>query len=122
MHQSTFLALALVVSCDQSLVDQFPQAGAPGSTSPTSTSPSSPPAAKQSGHGRCGYIGYGDDVGYDTFKANADAFDVIHPDWYKIDTDGLTVTPLRGANDARVLDTAHEHGIPVIPLVAGVDD
>jgi spore germination protein YaaH len=116
MPHSALVSLLLVVSCDQGL-DPL---GTPSDTSGAGGTQTT--SAALSSHGRCGYIGYGDNAGYDAFKANAGSFDVIHPDWFKIDSDGVTVTPLRGMNDARVIQTAHDHGIPVIPLVAGVDD
>ena len=53
--------------------------------------------------------------------AHADFFQAIHPLWYEL-ADGGAVRALPGADDARVLDAAHAHGVLVIPLVAAVHD
>src|SRR5262245_66661780 len=53
------------------------------------TQPDAPPAGPR--HARCGWIGPGDSSGVQTFVANATYFDVVHPAWYAINSDGITV-------------------------------
>jgi spore germination protein YaaH len=74
-------------------------------------------------HARCGWLGADDTAGYAVFAAHAAFFDVVHPDWYKLDTNDLvSVDALTGEGDATVLDAAAANGVKVWPLVAGVDD
>lgn len=73
-------------------------------------------------HTHCGYLGYSDARGLQTFADNVAFFDVIHPDWYSVDVDGIHLVPYRGANDSHVFQIAQGAGIRVIPMIAGVDD
>jgi hypothetical protein len=91
-------------------------AGDAGTSGDASTSP-------RAAHARCGWLGADDTAGYAVFAANAVFFDVIHPDWYKLDTSDLvSVDPLTGEGDATVLDAAAANHVQMWPLVAGVDD
>jgi len=98
---------------------------APATVSSPASTPDAPPVATAPAaarHARCGYIGYGEEAGYQTFIANANFFDAIHPDWYALSSDAVSLTPLRGVNDSRVLQAARSAGVRVIPLIASVDD
>jgi spore germination protein YaaH len=91
--------------------------GDAGTTGDASSPP--PPAAA---HARCGWLGADDTAGYAVFAAHAAFFDVIHPDWYKLDTTDLqSVDALVGEGDATVLDAAAANHVTVWPLVAGVE-
>ena len=73
-------------------------------------------------HRRCGWIGAGETWGYAAFAARADFYDAIHPDWYVLGTDAVSIRTLSGADDATVLNAAAANQVDVWPLVAGVDD
>ncbi|MBI5479309.1 MAG: hypothetical protein HY906_10660 [Deltaproteobacteria bacterium] len=73
-------------------------------------------------HARCGWIGAGDTAGYAAFAARPSFYDVIHPDWYALGTDSVSVRRLTGADDSTVLAAAAASQVQVWPLVAGVDD
>src|SRR5581483_7414400 len=92
--------------------------GAVGSGGGTSTGTPGSHAA----HKRCGWIG-GDAPadGLASFQANPDYFDAIHPVWFDLNPDG-SIKPNRYADDAGVTETAHAHGVLLIPLVNGADD
>ena len=49
-----------------------------------------------------------------SFLAHADKIDVLVPAWYHVDLNGL----LTGDADPLVLDTARQHHVPVMPIVA----
>jgi spore germination protein YaaH len=48
-----------------------------------------------------------------SFLAHADKIDVISPNWYSVDSNGL----LSGGPNALVLETARQHHVAVMPLV-----
>ena len=73
-------------------------------------------------HARCGWIGAGDANGYATFVAHAAWFDAIHPDWWAIASDAVSLRVTGGTDDPGLLAAAAAHHVAVIPLVAGVDD
>lgn len=91
----------------------------PDPTAPPPEQPTPPPAPR---HRRCGWIGFGDSVGYAAFAANVSFYDVIHPDWYFVADDSVTFTPRRGVDDATLLKAAKNAAVPVVPLIAAVDD
>jgi len=98
----------------------------PDPTPPDTTPPETPPPVETAPpaprHRRCGWIGFGDSIGYAAFAANVSFYDVIHPDWYSVADDSVTFAPRRGVDDARVLGAAKNAGVPVVPLIAAVDD
>src|SRR5262249_39728309 len=77
-----------------------------------------PPAAR---HARCGWFAPWESVGVQTFIANASFFDVVHPDWYYIASDAVSLTAIAGADDPQVLQAAAAQGVRIGPLVSGVD-
>jgi spore germination protein YaaH len=107
VRSGPMLSLMMFVSCDPGLLDQLGQ----GSPSATST---------HHAHARCGYIA--EYIGYDAFAANASSYDVIHPQWYKIASDSVSVAPLKLVDDSRVVTNAQSYGVALMPMVAGVDD
>jgi spore germination protein YaaH len=65
----------------------------------------------------CGWIG-GDMLqpGIDTFVANPDQFDVVHPIWFTLD-DGGNPLPNQLVDNAQVIATAKAHQVGLVPLV-----
>lgn len=78
-------------------------------------------AAPQLDHTRCGWIGPADDAGAAQFAAHADWFSWVHPDWYAMGTDGVSLRTLTGADSPVVLQAAAAHGVRVAPMIAGAD-
>jgi spore germination protein YaaH len=73
-------------------------------------------------HSRCGWIGAQERaIGVATFVPNAAFFDAVHPMWYELGADSVSVTTLRGANDPEVIAAADASGVQLIPMVAGVE-
>ena len=102
--------------------DAAPSVDAPIGSNPDGSMPmpdGAPPALR---HARCGWIGPGESWGVATFVANATYFDVVHPSWYAINSDGITLRAIAGADDAQVLAAAAANNVRVWPLVAGVDN
>ena len=52
-----------------------------------------------------------------SFLAHADKIDLLVPAWYGVDGDGL----VSGGPNPLVLETAKQHHVPVMPLVANGD-
>src|SRR5271168_5499538 len=52
-----------------------------------------------------------------SFLAHADKIDLLVPAWYGVDADGL----LSGGPNPLVLETAKQHHVPVMPIVANGD-
>ncbi len=52
-----------------------------------------------------------------SFLAHADKIDILVPAWYGVDADGL----VSGGPNPMVLETARQHHVPVMPLVANGD-
>jgi spore germination protein YaaH len=52
-----------------------------------------------------------------SFLAHADKVDILVPAWYTVDATGL----VSGGPNPLVLQTAKEHHVPVMPIVAGAD-
>jgi spore germination protein YaaH len=52
-----------------------------------------------------------------SFLAHADKIDILVPAWYGVDTDGL----LSGGANPLVMETAKQHHVPVMPIVANGD-
>src|SRR5579883_2591050 len=110
-----------------------PAGGAPGAASAGAPTPAgtasgsgsstggAAPAAPR-GHQRCGWIGPGDTAGAQTFAAHAEWFDAIHPDWYALNADGVSVRALQGADDPTVVQAAQAHHVVLMPLIAAVED
>ena len=94
----------------------------PASSSPTATPGPGPSPARAAGHRRCGWIGGGDSAGADAFVAHADWYDAIHPDWYALDGDGVSLRPVSGDDGAALVSAARAHGVKLIPLVTAVED
>src|SRR5271169_2602111 len=49
-----------------------------------------------------------------SFLAHADKIDLLVPAWYSVDSDGL----VSGGPNPIVLETARQHHVPVMPIVA----
>src|SRR5580700_7245877 len=52
-----------------------------------------------------------------SFLAHADKIDLLVPAWYGVDADGL----LSGGANPLVMETAKQHHVPVMPIVANGD-
>src|SRR5271165_1742133 len=52
-----------------------------------------------------------------SFLAHADKIDLLVPAWYGVDADGL----VSGGPNPLILETAKQHHVPVMPLVANGD-
>ena len=52
-----------------------------------------------------------------SFSAHADKVDILVPAWYGVDADGL----LSGGANPFVMETAKQHHVPVMPIVANGD-
>jgi hypothetical protein len=68
-------------------------------------------------HAHCGWIGADTAAeGTASFAAHADWFDAIHPKWFTLNPDG-SPHAIAFTDDAKVTQTAHDHGVKLIPLV-----
>lgn len=99
-----------------------PVAGAPASTEPGLTDdripdPGEPARPGPRAHNRCGWIGGGDVAGEQSFIANAAHFTYVHPKWWSLEPDGVTVRKAGNHNDPAVLAAAKQHEVRVMPLV-----
>jgi spore germination protein YaaH len=88
---------------------------------PAPAPPPTPTPAPRN-HARCGWIGPNDPTGNATFIANATWYDAVHPSWYAINSDHVTVRKIAGAEDPQVIAAARASQVKLIPLVAGIDD
>jgi hypothetical protein len=93
-----------------------------GTTTPptdggTATTP--PPVAVA--HHRCGWMNDDINLGKQSFLANIDFFDAIHPYWWTLTASG-GVTATSWVDDATVVSTSAAHKIKVMPLVYGGDN
>src|SRR5271155_4298028 len=52
-----------------------------------------------------------------SFLAHADKIDLLVPAWYGVDADGL----VSGGPNPLVMETARQHHVPVMPIVANGD-
>jgi spore germination protein YaaH len=52
-----------------------------------------------------------------SFLAHADKIDIVVPAWYSVDSDGL----VSGGANPLVMETAKQHHVPVMPIVANGD-
>src|ERR1700752_4933589 len=52
-----------------------------------------------------------------SFLAHADKIDILVPAWYSVDADGL----VSGGPNPLVMETARQHHVPVMPIVANGD-
>ena len=80
-----------------------------------------PVAAPSPTQHRCAWIFTGDPDAKRVFLAHPDAFDALHPVWFALQPDGVSVRALASADDAEVLAAAAAHHVAILPLVAGVD-
>jgi spore germination protein YaaH len=80
--------------------------------------PDGPPAGPT--HKRCGWIGPGDATGVQAFMANVSYFDVVHPAWYWLNSDGITLHANGDADMPQVVQAAAANNIRLWPLVAAV--
>ncbi|MGK4000842.1 glycosyl hydrolase family 18 protein [Sorangium sp. So ce1024] len=151
-HALPFLcaAAAAAASCGSGveraplLVDAVLAESTAGST-PAPSAPSAPSAPDAAGapheaapgeHRFCGWLHefLGDpastELGYDTFAAHAEAFDVVHPKWWRVASPTTfenhprgRSAPFGGFHDRRVLDATTAGGgrTRLVPLVAAVD-
>ncbi len=94
----------------------------PSPTAPSAPSNPAPKSTPANQHRRCGWIAAGDTAGYTAFAAHADFFDAIHPDWYALGPDAVSLRTLATADDPGMLSAAAAHHVKVIPLVASVED
>ncbi len=101
-----------------------PPAASPGRPSPIlggSGDAATEDAAAPLDHTRCGWIGPADDAGAAQFAAHADWVSWVHPDWYAMGADGVSLRTLMGADSPVVLQAAAAHGVRVAPMIAGAD-
>ena len=102
--------------------DSSPDASRPDAASPDAAPPPPPDAAPPPAprHARCGWIGPGEATGVSTFVANASFFDVIHPGWYYIAADAVSLNTIADADNPQVVQAAQQNGVRIWPLVQGV--
>lgn len=81
-----------------------------------------PALATGGAHHRCGWMFTIDAEAKASFLAHPEYFDAIHPVWYALQADGVTLRTITDADDPEVLAAARAHHVAVIPLVASVDD
>lgn len=60
--------------------------------------------------------GWEDNDGYYSFTSNIDVFNSIKPFWYNAEGDG-TLAKKGDIPDANLINTAHEHGVKVVPAI-----
>jgi spore germination protein YaaH len=94
-----------------------PTSSGPPATAGDTTSPSNLSSGL---HRRCGWVA--DDRGTAAFVDNAEWFDAVHPYWYALGSDGISVTTMYTPDDPKLLGAATLHRVAVMPLVTGVGD
>ena len=86
---------------------------------PPATTPT-PTAAAAHGpgtHKRCGWIGGGETVGEQSFVAHVAEFDAIHPKWWVLESDGVSVRKAGHWNEPSVIAAARANNVQIIPLI-----
>jgi spore germination protein YaaH len=117
----TLLLVVLAAACSGGAGDS-PVPGTGNNTGvdagPVADAPPPPPRSGQTHHS--GWIEAGNGAGYDSFAANAAWFDTIHPQWYTLGSDGVSIKNGKGMDDARVTTAARANNVLLIPMIAGV--
>jgi spore germination protein YaaH len=79
-----------------------------------------PPAPTLS-HRRCGWIGGGDTVGEQSFITNAAQFEYVHPKWFTMNADGVTIDNAGNTDLATVVAAAKAAKVKLMPLIDADD-
>lgn len=72
-------------------------------------------------HHRCAWIYTNEPDITAVFVAHAAWYDAIHPVWYAMNSDGVSVRTIAGVDDPSLLAAARANHVAVIPLVASVE-
>ena len=94
--------------------------GTTGAPADGGTGATTPPPVTVAHH-RCGWMNDDIALGKQSFLANIDFFDAIHPYWWTLTASG-NVTATNWVDDATVVSASAAHKIKVMPLVYGGDD
>jgi spore germination protein YaaH len=81
---------------------------------PATPSPSPTPTDT---HRRCGWIGGGDTVGENSFIANAAQFEYVHPKWFTMNADGVSINNAGNTDLPTVIAAAQANGVKIMPLI-----
>ncbi len=82
----------------------------------------SQPPPQQPAHRRCGWAFTNEQYEVADFVQNAAWFDAIHPVWFAMNQDGVSIRTIAGVDDAQVLAAAKANHVQVWPLVASVEN
>jgi len=104
-------------TADAGVLDARARDAGPG----TDASPTTDAGLAAPRHARCGWLGADDTAGYAAFAANADYYDAVHPDWYALGADGVSLRAMTGADDPTVLSAAQARGVQLIPMIDGAE-
>jgi spore germination protein len=72
-------------------------------------------------HVRCGWIGAGDTLGESSFVNHSTEFDVVHPKWFTLGSDGKSVIRLSHVDWPSTVATAKKNGVRLMPLIDSDD-
>src|SRR5581483_9626209 len=84
-----------------------------------STPDLSPPVTGLPAHTRCGWID--DPVAEQSFVANAAQFNAIHPKWWTLDSDGVTIDPAGNPDLPSIVQAAQANHVRILPLIDAGD-
>ncbi len=73
-------------------------------------------------HTRCAWIYTDNPTQVQDFVDHVDWFDAIHPVWFTLDSDAVSLRTVAGLDDPTFLAAARAHHVEVSPMVASVDD
>ena len=96
-----------------------------GSATSTDTTQTAAPVAADTAqaaahpHTRCGWID--DEVGEASFVAHASEFHWVHPRWYTISSDGVSILTANHPDLASILDAAKANDVRIAPLIDSLD-
>lgn len=83
--------------------------------------PPPPPPPVAASHRRCGWMFTNEPSINAVFIAHAGFYEAIHPVWYALNGDGVSIRTVPGVDDASVTNAARSAGTKLIPTVASVE-
>jgi spore germination protein YaaH len=131
-HTYAYLLFALLAACSGGTGSSTDDLGPPPLGTHTPTADPKPDGAAPdagggtpapaAGHRRCGWVFTSDPPAKASYLAHADFFDALHPVWYALNSDGVSIRALSSANDVDVTTSLRTHQAALIPLVASVEN
>jgi len=97
-----------------------PDGGTPVTTpTPSPTPTPTPTPIATSPHTRCGWID--DPVAEQSFVANASQFNTIHPKWWTLGSDGVSINPAGNPDLPGIVQAAQTNHVRIMPLIDAED-